>query len=225
MTSGLAWDEWSSAHGTSANDIDNLYFNCNDVITCVLEKPWWAVPGEFFTYNGGGIAILGEIIRNASGMNIEDFSNKYLFEPLNISSATWDLYPDGSYDTAGSLRITPRAMLKLGLLYLNDGECFGKKIIDKEWVDKSSISYRNNVNINIPGEDSGSNGYGYTWWNSTFEIEGKQIYMFRAGGWGGQEIMVFPGLDMVVVFTGGNYDKKTELYEIVENYILPAINE
>ena len=47
--------------------------------------------------------------------------------------------------------------------------------------------------------------------------------MFRAGGWGGQEIMVFPELEMVVVFTGGNYDRKTKLYKLLESSILPAI--
>ena len=47
--------------------------------------------------------------------------------------------------------------------------------------------------------------------------------MFRAGGWGGQEIMVFPEIDMVIVYTGGNYDKKTSLYKLLKKYILPAI--
>jgi hypothetical protein len=30
MTSGLDWNEWNAAHGTSANDIDRLYFECSD---------------------------------------------------------------------------------------------------------------------------------------------------------------------------------------------------
>ena len=41
MTSGLAWDEWSVAHGSAANDIDALWFDCAETITCVLERPWW----------------------------------------------------------------------------------------------------------------------------------------------------------------------------------------
>ena len=65
MTLGLAWDEWSVAHGSSANDIDNLWFDCKETISCVLERPWWEEPGKLFTYNGGGMAILSEIIKNA----------------------------------------------------------------------------------------------------------------------------------------------------------------
>ena len=61
MTCGLAWNEWAAAHGSSANDIDMLYFDCDDPVRGVLDRPWWAVPGDFFTYNGGGTVILGEI--------------------------------------------------------------------------------------------------------------------------------------------------------------------
>ena len=49
--------------------------------------------------------------------------------------------------------------------------------------------------------------------------------MFRAGGWGGQEIMVFPEIDMVIAFTGGNYDQKTKIYKYINKYILPAIKK
>jgi len=52
MTMGLAWDEWSAAHGSSANSIDSLWFDCEDTITCVLDRPWWKEPGQLFTYNG-----------------------------------------------------------------------------------------------------------------------------------------------------------------------------
>lgn len=115
-------------------------------------------------------------------------------------------------------------MLKLGVTYLNVGSWFGEHILSSDWVEKSSKAYQNNQGIKIPGEDSGYNGYGYSWWTSEFSHDENPIKMFRAGGWGGQEIMVFPELDMVVVFTGGNYASKTTLYELVENYILPAVH-
>ena len=223
MTSGLAWDEWSASHGTSANDIDALWFTCKETISCVLDRPWWKEPGELFTYSGGGMAILGEIIKNSSGMNIDEFSTTYLFEPLGVKNTRWTQFPGGVWDGSGSFYITPRAMLKFGILYLNDGMWNGEQLIPKDWVKKSAIPFNNNRDIKIPGEDSGENGYGYTWWTSEFSHNGKTINMFRAGGWGGQEIMVFPELDMVVVFTGGNYAKKTKLFNIVENYILKSI--
>ena len=224
MTSGLAWDEWSAPHGTAANDIDRLYFECPDPITCVLEKPWWREPGQLFTYNGGGIIILGEIIKNASGLNIDEFSKQYLFDPLGINHSEWSKFPNGLYETAGSLQLTPRDMMKLGVTYLDDGIWNGTRILPKDWVKKSSTIYNNNAGINLPIEDSGKNGYGYTWWISELSHQGKKIKMYRANGWGGQVIMVFPDLDMVVVFTGGNYTIRSSLFKIVKKYILPVID-
>jgi CubicO group peptidase (beta-lactamase class C family) len=223
MTSGLAWDEWSVAHGSSANDIDMLWFDCEETISCVLERPWWKEPGELFTYNGGGMVILTEIIKNATNMNIDEFSMKYLFEPLGTENTRWTQFPGGAWDGSGAFYISPRDMIKFGATYLNDGLWNGERIISSNWVEKSSTPFGNNIGINIPGEDSGKNGYGYTWWTSELSYSGAKTKMFRAGGWGGQEIMVFPELDMVVVFTGGNYAKKTKLYKLLEKNILPAI--
>jgi CubicO group peptidase (beta-lactamase class C family) len=113
-------------------------------------------------------------------------------------------------------------MLKFGITYLNDGVWNGKTIVSSDWVKKSSGIYGNNKNINAPIEDSGKNGYGYTWWITEPGNGRYKTKMFRANGWGGQVIMVFPELDMVVVFTGGNYTTRSKLFKIVERYILPA---
>jgi len=224
MTSGLEWNEWGSAHGTPANDIDRIYFECSDdPLKCVLERELVAKPGEEFTYNGGGIIALGEIIKNASGMTMGEFSEKYLFKPLGIDSTYWYRFDNGTYATDGSLYLTPRNMMKLGVTYLHQGMWDGRQIIPEDWVRMSSETYRNNSRINLPIEDSGRNGYGYTWWTSEFRHKGRTINMFRANGWGGQTIMVFPQLEMAVVFTGGNYATNSSLFKIIRRYILPAI--
>jgi len=156
-------------------------------------------------------------------MNIDDFSMKYLFEPLGIDSTIWFRYDNGNIATDGSLELTPRDMLKLGVTYLNKGIWNGKRIIPDAWVLKSSNVYNNNYPIRAPIEDSGKNGYRYTWWISDFIHDGSKISMFRASGWGGQSIMVFPKLDMVVVFTGGNYASHSSLYTIIRQHVLRAI--
>ena len=225
MTSGLQWNEWNAPHGTSENDADRLYFECyNDPVYCVLERPLASTPGESFTYNGGGILTLGEILRNATGINLIEFSKEYLFRPLGIDSLQWDTYPNGEIEAASGLHLRPRDMLKLGVIYLNGGVWNGERIVPEDWVKKSSRVYGNNTSINIPIEDSGRNGYGYTWWISEVGSLGNKTTMYRANGWGGQVIMVFPELDMVVVFTGGNYTIRSSLFEIIERYVLPAVN-
>lgn len=224
MTSGLAWDEWGAMHGTSANDIDRLYFDCSDdPIRCVLERELEHRPGEVFNYNGGGIVMLGEIIKNASGMDMGEFSELYLFDPLGIDSTSWFQYNNGVYATDGSLYLRPRDMMKFGVMYLNKGYWNGERILPEYWITRSSEAYRNNKKIKVPIEDSGRNDYGYTWWITRHDHKGKTIKMFRANGWGGQTIMVFPEIDMVVVFTCGNYAFNSKLFRLIDRYILPAI--
>ena len=226
MTSGLQWNEWNAPHGTAANDIDRLYFECyNDPMSCVLERPLVSTPGESFTYNGGGIIILGEILRNATEMDIIEFSERYLFGLIGVDSLQWDDFPKGEIEAASGLHLKPRDMLKFGITYLNGGVWNGERILSEEWVTKSSTVYRNNTGIKIPIEDSGRNGYGYTWWISEVGNGTKKTKMYRANGWGGQVIMVLPEKDLVVVFTGGNYSNKSHLFEILERFILPAVND
>ena len=225
MTSGLQWDEWSAMHGTSANDIDRIYFECQqDPLACILEKRLVSEPGTNFTYSGGNINVLGEILRNATGMNILDFGKQYLFEPLGIDSVYWYQFENGTFACDGTFKITPRDMLKIGITFLNGGIWNEQRIISEEWVEKSKTTYKNNTGIKIPIDDTGKNGYAYTWWTNEISGSGKSAKLFQASGWGGQEIIVIPDLNMVVVFTGGNYVVKKHYYEILERFILPAIN-
>lgn len=224
MTSGLQWDEWHAAHASAANDIDRLYIECwENPLNCVLERPLVAKPGEEFTYNGGGLIVLGEILRNASGMDLNEFAKEYLFTPIGIDTIQWDTFPKGEIEAGGGLHLKPRDMLKFGVLYLNNGKWDGKQIINENWVEKSSVVYRNNTGIKIPIEDSGKNGYGYTWWISEVGSARHETHMYRANGWGGQVIMVLPEKNAVVVFTGANYSSKSHLFKILERFILPSM--
>lgn len=221
MTSGLKWDEWNTSLSSTANDTIGIWFSDKDPITFILERPLVNEPGTSFTYSGGNAHLLSQIIKNSTEMTLEEFSGKYLFEPLGVDSFDWWLqFKNGLTDGAGGLKMTPRGMVKVGATFLNNGFWNGKKIISEQWVEKSATSYPVNSSIKIPGTDSGINGYAYTWWIKQYSNFGN---MFYAGGWGGQYIMVFPKLNMVVVFTGGNYTSKTKNFKILEKYILPAI--
>ena len=234
MTSGLEWDEWGVPYASMDNDVLKLWFPpCENQITCVLEKPLVDEPGTSFTYSGGGMIVLGEIIKNATKMDIDKFSQKYLFKPLKIDSSNWAVrFESGLIESAGGLEITPRAMAKIGVVFLNKGVWDGKQIISEQWVEKSALSYQGNSWYNHflrpvpPGEHHtwGRKGYSYSWWTYQFSDSGKKIKMFYAGGWGGQHIMVIPDLNAAVVFTGGNYLTKRPPFEILKKYVVPAFD-
>jgi len=225
MTSGFEWDEWGSSLSSTSNDSIGIWFSDKDPITFVLERPLVSEPGTIFTYNGGNTHILSQIINNSTGLNLAEFSAKYLFEPLGIDSFDWWLqFENGLIGGAGSLKITPRGMVKVGATFLNNGLWNGKHIISEQWVEKSATTFPTNTGIKIPGEDMGEVGYSYTWWTKQYFHSGKEINIYYAGGWGGQKIMVLPGLNTIIVFTGANYTSKVQNLKILEKYVLPAID-
>ncbi|MGB5691750.1 MAG: serine hydrolase [Flavobacteriaceae bacterium] len=221
MTSGIEGNEWTSSYRNLENPIIKLWM-CEDPIRYILENRMVAIPGTHFSYWGGNQILLGEILKNATGSDVENFAITHLFEPLGIDNYIWPRINDGPHDTAGGLELTPRAMMKIGMLYLNKGGWKGKQILSERWVEKSLTPFGNNLQINVPGRRSWRHGYTYSWWTKSFEDEEKE--MFFAGGWGGQNIMIIPGDELVVVFTGGNYSSVPPPKKIMEKYIVRALN-
>ena len=223
MTSGLQWAEWNAPLSSMKNDQIAIWFHEKGPVDFVLRRPMVAPPGKHFTYSGGNIELLGVIVANATKMAFEDFSEKYLFEPLGIDSAYWHLiYPTGEVSGAGGLRATPREMIKIGIMMLNDGIWKGEQIIPKNWVEKSRYPFPGINGINVPGEDLKDMGYSYTWWTKKINHRGRKIDWYSANGWGGQKIIALPELSVVIVFTGARYNGKVKEYRIFERYILPA---
>jgi CubicO group peptidase (beta-lactamase class C family) len=224
MTSGLEWDEWSAPLSSGDNDCVGIWYQEKDPVTFILERSLINEPGSSFTYSGGNMIVLGEIIRNASNLDIEEFSQEYLFKPLAIDSSFWAIrFNNGVIEAGGSLEITPRDMIKIGATCLANGEWNGKQMISTQWIEKIATEFQDNQGINIPGVASGKQGYSYSWWTKDYNHNGDNYNMFDAGGWGGQNIMVIPDLKTVVVFTGGNYTSTAKPHEILDRFIIPAI--
>jgi len=225
MNSGLQWEEWGVSLGSIENDQIGIWFWEGGPINYALGRDLVAEPGTRFNYSGGDIQILVEILKNATGMQLDEFSGTYLFEPLGITSYDWWLiFPSGEIHGAGGLKLTPRDMIKIGAMMLNKGVWGNNRVVSEEWVKKCVTSFHGNHGIRIPGEDLGRVGYSYTWWTKNMDNKGETIKWYTALGWGGQKISVLPELDMVIVFTGANYTSKVHEFEILERFILPAIS-
>ena len=127
-----------------------------------------------------------------------------MFDPLGIDSVFWYHFNNEAYACDGSINLTPRDMVKIGVTFLNDGLWNGQRIISKQWVDKIKTAYKNNNGINVPLDDMGKTDYSYTWWLRELSGGENRARIFHTSEWGGQEIIVIPDYNMVV-FTGANY--------------------
>jgi CubicO group peptidase (beta-lactamase class C family) len=224
MSSGLQWSEWGIPLSSVLNDQIGIWFWEGGPVNYALGRDLVAEPGTRFNYSGGDIQILVEILQNATGMSLDEFSSKYLFEPMGITSHEWWLiFPSGEIQGAGGLKLTSRDMVKVGAMMLNKGFWNGKRIVSESWVSLCTSPYPGNSGIKVPGEDSGKVGYAYTWWTYNIAHRGASIPCYFALGWGGQKIIIIPDLDMVLVYTGANYLSNVHQFEIIERFILQAL--
>jgi len=214
MRAGLYWNE-NPADPNNSHDPMN---QSADPIKYVLQLPLVNEPGTTWLYNSGLPILLGGIIKNRTGNYAHIFAEKHLFGPLGIQDYFWYLYPNGYPHTGGGLLLRPRDMAKIGQLYLQDGMWQGNRIISQDWIEKSIQPYTRLRFSN--SNDVG--GYGFLWWLRTINSNDQKVESYFALGYGGQYILVFEQLNMVVVFTANTHHYPGPM-EMLKNFILPAI--
>ncbi|WAH37187.1 serine hydrolase domain-containing protein [Alicyclobacillus dauci] len=63
--------------------------NREEVIQKVLTEPLEALPGTQVVYSDLGFVLLGEIVEAVSGMRIDEFAAKRIFQPLSMNETTY----------------------------------------------------------------------------------------------------------------------------------------
>ncbi|MFZ0533925.1 MAG: serine hydrolase [Anaerolineales bacterium] len=157
-----------------------------------LDRPVIHNPGTTFVYCGPDMHLLSAILQAATGMTALEFAQQNLFEPLGFREVLWPSDPQGINMGAGNVRLFPEDMTKLGFLYLQRGHWDNLQIIPPSWVKDA---------LHLQGIADGD-PYGYGWRVNN----GDNGYEFYTEGMGGQRILVIPGLNTILVTTGGGFD-------------------
>jgi hypothetical protein len=93
------------------------------------------------------------------------------------------------------------------------------RVVSKHWVSVSVAPHP----MNAKGTD------GYNWHTSSIKAGDRVYRQYEANGNGGQLLMVIPDLDLVVLFTAGNYSNypvwRRFREELLPNYIISAIKD
>jgi CubicO group peptidase (beta-lactamase class C family) len=217
MSAGWEWEQFKYSWDDPRNN-GTAMWRADDVIKYVLERPLDAKPGEKFKYSNGVPTVMGTVLKNACSREVDQFAEQHLFHPLGISDYLWTRYQDGSLETDGGLALRSRDLAKIGHLFLNKGNWQGKQIISEKWIDESTQE-----RIKLGGFWGWS--YGYYWMQVDLNLNKRTIHSYFVPGDGGQLLSVFPDLNMVIVFTAGNYgtDVKAVCVAMIYKYLLPAI--
>lgn len=218
MTSGLQWNEWDVPVLDFENNDAMRYQRATDPAAYFFGKDLINDPGTSFYYNTAGFQMMGEVLRRATGMSLDDFAAQKLFMPLGIERFEWAQYAHGPVYLVGDVLLRPRDLARFGQLILQRGSWNGVQIVPAEWIDIATTEF---ISVAHTGY-KGFQGYGFHWWRKTFYVGTSSLSAICADGLAGQAIMIFPSLDMVVVVTGGNYDRPEREHDLVANYVLPA---
>ena len=214
MTSGMVWNE--PAHSNDPNNSELLMLQHNDPIAYVLNQDVDIEPGTEWRYNGGNTQLLAEIILQTTGLSIDQYAKKYLFNPLEIDRFEWTLCPKLKRPAAASgLRLTASDMLKLGQLYASGGQWNGQSILSASWVINSLA---NKI------DRSETESYGYAFWRWEDSINGQDVCFKAAPGNGDQRIYLDDQTDLVIAVLAGNYDQweiENNSYKLLKEFVYP----
>jgi CubicO group peptidase (beta-lactamase class C family) len=224
MSSVLECDDSNSF---SRGNEERMYL-IEDWLQFALDLPikgfpgWAALPkdsshGRSFSYCTAGVFVLGRVLERAAKEPVEKFAKEHLFEPLGIARADWQFSPFHEAMTGGGLGLTSRDLAKLARLYAEGGVWNGRPIVSAAWV---KVSVEPHVRVDDDTE------YGYLWWLKSFKTRDKTYAAYFMSGNGGNKVVVFPELDMVVVVTTTNYNQRDahELTEkLLSDHVLAAV--
>lgn len=220
MRSGMEWVE----PPYQGSPLARMNARRDDWVGFVLDTPMREMPGQTYLYNSGGVILLGGVIRNTAGMAVQEFASRYLFEPLGIASAEW-WFSDrtGLPHTGGGLSMAASDMLKIGRLVLQCGQWEKQRILNCGYVKRLFENHQTEPISEVGGY---SRGYSLLWHLFPVDpdsgIDDSPGHFLAAWGAEGQWIMVFPGYNMIAVFTGGtqNFNEEIQPLRIVYEELL-----
>lgn len=174
--------------------------------------------GETWNYFTAGVVLTGDILDKSVPNGLENYAQKKLFQPLGIINYKWQFTPQQKPSLAGGLKMNALDFAKFGQLYKNNGIWNGKRILDKSWIKKSFTNYFS--------DKKDFEGYGYLFWRKVYKVGDKSFEAYLSNGNGGNKIIIFTELPVVMVITAKAYNKPyahSQVDKMVQEYLLPAV--
>ena len=177
MTSGVTFNESGIVSG-------------NDWLGSFLNASVNGKPGTEFQYNSLNTYVLSAIVTKRTGETLTEYLTPRLFGPLGITKYYWETCPKGITKGGWGLFLCAEDMAKLGQLYLQRGKWNGQQLVSEYWIEISTARHLKTQNDTY--------GYGYQLW-----IE-QRPGSFEYNGMLGQNVIIYPDMDMVLVTNAGN---------------------
>ena len=168
--------------------------DCTDD-TCLIYR---ADAGSRWAYHNAPYLLLHNVLTNASGKTLNQYSKEKLFDKIGMPQSIW-------YN--GTMWCTTREAARFGSLILNKGKWNGMNLLNDSAYFEDMINPSQTIN----------NSYGYLWWlngKSSFMLPTTQLTfpgylvpdapsdMIMALGKDDKKIYIVPSLNLVIVRLG-----------------------
>ena len=162
----------------------------NDWLGSFLNASVNGKPGTEFQYNSLNTYVLSAIVTKRTGETLTEYLTPRLFGPLGITKYYWETCPKGITKGGWGLFLCAEDMAKLGQLYLQRGKWNGQQLVSEYWIEISTARHLKTQNDTY--------GYGYQLWME------QRPGSFEYNGMLGQNVIIYPDMDMVLVTNAGN---------------------
>lgn len=171
-----------------------LYYG-KDVVNQFKRLHFKSLPGREHYYNSMATALLGVAIERAVGLPYSHYLQEKVWKPLDMEVDALVSLDDSEHRQAkayGGLVSNVRDLAKIGRLYINGGVYDNKRIVSKEWIDRSIHSSLDNE------------AYSLGWNNIITRIDDKDVVTprFFAIGLFGQVLFCDPKQNLIFVTLG-----------------------
>ena len=185
----------TSGHGTDSL-AEAWRLEPDDLIKGFLRGPFPEIEGTRHAYDNATTFLLARMVERVTGRGLPELLDDRLFKPMGIDHAEWDRVASGAAFGFHGLHLTTEAVAAFGELLLREGRWKDRQLIPREWV---RLATRSHIETLLLVDDGSQNadslfGYGYQFWMSRHGYRGDGAY--------GQQCLVVPEHDLVVVITG-----------------------
>lgn len=188
--------------GPAGNRTDDVYFGGGRVADHAITRRLIAEPGTRWTYANNDTMAMMRTLRER--MDDDGAYWRYPFErvlaPLGMKHTFVETDWNGDFVLSSQVWTTARDLARLGLLYLNDGEWEGERILPEGWAKFVSTP----APAQPPAARAGGRpypGYGAQFWLFD-ERFGLPAGSYAAMGNRGQYVMIVPERNIVIVRRG-----------------------
>lgn len=165
-----------------------------------------------FKYQGADPSIAMQILEVKVPGSAEDFIRDELLKPMGITNYSWQEDVSGLPKSAAGSSICSRDMLKFGMLMMNQGVFNDQPLIDPEFIEIATSALDKNPNRT----------YGYFWWGHDVKVGSKTYSCTSGRGAGGQLILIFPQLELILVTTAHNKGMG-QMLKLAGQRVIPAL--